>query len=594
MKDETKKNQSSDVSKSQASSSSSSTSSSSSVKPSCNTAEEKKKPEWQQSSNDSRSQASSSSAEPCSSVDDRSKWKKKKEEQEQEQEVSSSCCELKDLKRLRDCYQNLGSLNVHPWHTILIHVQAFNQKFGIVPHEGQDVWSSDVVKMPCSRGGNPSSPQASRWQEISKHLKALASKRSASSDDVEKVIKKYNPNYKEQWKFDALKKFLKLEQKREKHFKELFPKIAALASKLPEHVMKPIPLLRRGHSATITMSQAQISCLLANAFFCTFPHRNTSKPGAEYGNYPSINFSSLFGQWTERKQEKLKAVLHYFDVVTDDKTAPSGLVTFHRRCLKDAPDWKSSKATLGKLCVTSKGKIEDEGEGMLQVDFASSRVGGGVLSSGLVQEEILFLINPELIVSRLFTEKLDDDECLFIRGSQRFSRYSGFSDGFTWDGAYEDVRVQRDDWSRLQREIVAIDALSYKHSRDQFNMNSITRELNKAFCGFKGRQGQTEPAVATGKWGCGAFHADPQLKALIQLMAAAQAHRDVAFFSYEDEHLERSLQKIHHLLVTKGTTLAELHSLLDKYCTDVNKHRGSHMDLFEFITKALRSSRSHL
>lgn len=51
-----------------------------------------------------------------------------------------------------------------------------------------------------------------------------------------------------------------------------------------------------------------------------------------------------------------------------------------------------------------------------QVDFANQFVGGGVTSSGLVQEEIRFLINPELIVSRLFTEALDHDECLIITG----------------------------------------------------------------------------------------------------------------------------------------------------------------------------------
>lgn len=51
-----------------------------------------------------------------------------------------------------------------------------------------------------------------------------------------------------------------------------------------------------------------------------------------------------------------------------------------------------------------------------QVDFASSWIGGGVLSSGLVQEEILFLMNPELIVARLFTQRLTDNECLIITG----------------------------------------------------------------------------------------------------------------------------------------------------------------------------------
>lgn len=52
----------------------------------------------------------------------------------------------------------------------------------------------------------------------------------------------------------------------------------------------------------------------------------------------------------------------------------------------------------------------------LQVDFANQYVGGGVTSAGLVQEEIRFLINPELIVSRLFTEALDHNECLIITG----------------------------------------------------------------------------------------------------------------------------------------------------------------------------------
>lgn len=50
------------------------------------------------------------------------------------------------------------------------------------------------------------------------------------------------------------------------------------------------------------------------------------------------------------------------------------------------------------------------------MDFANRFVGGGVTGSGLVQEEISFLINPELIVSRLFTEALDHNECLIITG----------------------------------------------------------------------------------------------------------------------------------------------------------------------------------
>ena len=44
------------------------------------------------------------------------------------------------------------------------------------------------------------------------------------------------------------------------------------------------------------------------------------------------------------------------------------------------------------------------------------RLGGGVIRTGCVQEEIQFIIHPELIVSRLFTEKLADNEVVIIKG----------------------------------------------------------------------------------------------------------------------------------------------------------------------------------
>lgn len=49
--------------------------------------------------------------------------------------------------------------------------------------------------------------------------------------------------------------------------------------------------------------------------------------------------------------------------------------------------------------------------------FAFRMVGGGVLSNGCVQEEIRFVICPELILSRLFTEVLDDTEALVVTGT---------------------------------------------------------------------------------------------------------------------------------------------------------------------------------
>ncbi|XP_042372934.1 poly(ADP-ribose) glycohydrolase-like, partial [Plectropomus leopardus] len=114
-----------------------------------------------------------------------------------------------------------------------------------------------------------------------------------------------------------------------------------------------------------------------------------------------------------------------------------------------------------------------------------------------------------------------------------------------------------------------------------------------AYCGFKGH-GHNEPDIATGKWGCGAFNGDPQLKAVIQLMAAAKARRGLAFFTFQDEQLKRSLQQTHRLLVTEGTTVEKLYGLLEDYCAAQQASGGEHVDLFEFIRNTIRPSRSLL
>ncbi|XP_034080053.1 poly(ADP-ribose) glycohydrolase isoform X2 [Gymnodraco acuticeps] len=529
-----------------------------------------------------------SSSEPSSSPDvvsathvERAEAVRKKRE-----DGPSSCYLLKDMKIIPQCDIKLGHLHFSKTHTVLVDVDIFNGGAGLIPQDGRDVWHNDFVKMPYSQSshmktGYTKQNNTVRWEVIYKQLRSLSKKTTASVKDLEDAIIKYNPKYKGQWSFDALSSLVKANPNGDNYSPKLFQKIAELALRLPELVKKAIPLLKRGHTAAITLSQTQIACLLANAFFCTYPHRNFSGPKAEYHNYPSINFTRLFGNSSFRKKQKLRAIMHYFQQVTAKEQ--TGLVTFERRCLRDTelPNWKNCNKKMHKLHVASHGTIENEGKGMLQVDFASSWIGGGVLGSGLVQEEILFIINPELIVSRLFTEKLGDKECLIVTGSQQFSNYSGFGDTFQWKDPHEE-RLNRDQWARLQRQIVAIDALHFKHRSEQYNMIDVTRELNKAYCGFMGHRTH-EPDIATGNWGCGAFNGDKQLKAVIQLMAAAQAKRGLAFFTFEDESLKQGLQQTYHLLVTERITVDKLYILLEDYCATPQAYGSEHVDLFELI-----------
>lgn len=97
---------------------------------------------------------------------------------------------------------------------------------------------------------------------------------------------------------------------------------------------------------------------------------------------------------------------------------PAGVVTYTRKSIRNSktPDWSTSSKSLTKIIPLTDGTIEGNGDGLLKVDFANKYVGGGVLSRGTVQEEILFVIYPELLISRLFTQRLTACETLIVTG----------------------------------------------------------------------------------------------------------------------------------------------------------------------------------
>ena len=165
--------------------------------------------------------------------------------------------------------------------------------------------------------------------------------------------------------------------------------------------------------------------------------------------------------------------------------------------------------------------MEDQNGPVLEVDFANKVIGGGILGSGAVQEEIRMAIAPEMIAARLFTVPLKDDEVLFITGAKIFSRTSGYSDTLQFEGHYIDMEKKR--------EVVAMDATDYKDHRQQFKKEEIEREINKAFCAFHSESG-AKTKIATGHWGCGVFGGDKELKAILQLLAASEV--SVFIYSY--------------------------------------------------------------
>ncbi|XP_044276274.1 poly(ADP-ribose) glycohydrolase isoform X2 [Varanus komodoensis] len=478
---------------------------------------------------------------------------------------------IEEMRRMPICGTRLPHLRPSANHTVTIRVDLLKE--GEVPKpfptHFKDLWDNRHVKMPCSEQNlypiedeNGDRTAGSRWELIQTSLL----KKFTSSRDLKEAILRYNIAYAKKWDFTALTDFCDkvLEDAEAQHlFQSILPDMVKLALCLPSICTQPIPLLKQKMNHSITMSQEQTASLLANAFFCTFPRRN-AKMKSEYSSYPDINFNRLFEGRSPRKPEKLKTLFCYFRRVTEKK--PTGLVTFTRQCLQEFPDWERSQRKVSRLHVTYEGTIESNGHGMLQVDFANRFVGGGVTGAGLVQEEIRFLINPELIVSRLITEVLDHNECLIITGTEQYSEYTGYAETYRWARSHED-ETPRDEWQRRCTEIVAIDAFHFRRFLDQFAPEKIRRELNKAYCGFArpGVPPHHLSAVATGNWGCGAFGGDARLKALIQILAAAEAGRDIVYFTFGDAELMRDIYSMHTFLIEKGQTVGDIYKLLLRY-----------------------------
>ena len=466
--------------------------------------------------------------------------------------------------------------------------QALGENLASILGQGYiDVWDRDHVRLPCSRFNVSFTDQSSRWLKIRRALLPRGGIHKVS--DLISAITGYmgKPQKGRRWTFRALESLVDNwydTKERRAFFETTLPFIIKSALALPARCPQPIPLLRAGSSAAVNLSSLQIVSLLANAFLCTFPEAR-DQDGKHARKFPRINFCVLFEApekpWNRgsdpvpQHTQKILCILNYFQrqAARPDHELARSIVTIHRRAHDQGRDWAQSTASMArtKLATDINGRIEDfddaDQDGW-EADFANCLVGGGVLASGCVQEEIRFLLSPELLVSLLLTQRLGDLENLLITGSERFNSYTGYASSFQFSGNFADNTSKEALLTagapplhtaeyRRKSTITAMDAIHFGPGQyaSQFQMENIRRELDKAFVAFQVRDSSTlsgassggidlgpvdaatTPWVRTGNWGCGAFGGDLILKAVIQLVAAAEAGRNLRYFVFGDDEL---------------------------------------------------------
>ena len=354
-----------------------------------------------------------------------------------------------------------------------------------------------------------------------------------------------------------------------------------------------VPCLAEGCAGVVALTRAQVACLLAHAFFGTF----CAVP-AVWG----FHFLALAAAPPAQGCGIYHGIVRYFlHVLAADAagTPLAGVVRVVRTVLpgRDAAAATHTAAAaiaglraqpLCEVVLDDATRIEDVGGGALHADFANRYLGGGVLEGGCVQEEIRFgLASPELLAGMLVAhEPMADHEAIVLCGTELVSRYHGYGRGVAWAGPAHDATPRAPDGT-LASTVVAVDALMAPDV--QWTRECLDRDLAKAYAGFSFPYARDHPLaglaardVATGKWGCGAFGGDPELKFLQQWLAvsAGAPGRRLVFCTFGDRTgLPQHLRAV--VAACRTMTVAQLYARVVAYAAARTRATRDHQRRLE-------------
>ena len=244
-----------------------------------------------------------------------------------------------------------------------------------------------------------------------------------------------------------------------------------------------ITLLRTGDIFNkIELNRKQVALLFLLSFFDCVPQNTNS-------NLNSFYVSQVLIESNGPKFEFARSFLNYLTIIgkwlAENNMILEEKITFLRQSINRVTN-NFENMNFINLCEVnfiSQGSLFD-GNAKYCVDFSNKYIGGGTLTGGCVQEEILFASQPELLVAMYFMEVMDENSAIGIFNTIQYSCFQGYGKMISFIGSN-----MINGYNNLKRfRIIAMDA-DFKDqclngADHQIYKEIIKRDIYKAFAGF--------------------------------------------------------------------------------------------------------------
>eukprot|EP00397_Hematodinium_sp_SG-2012_P035883 GEMP01038673.1.p1 GENE.GEMP01038673.1~~GEMP01038673.1.p1 ORF type:complete len:415 (+),score=70.19 GEMP01038673.1:202-1446(+) len=247
------------------------------------------------------------------------------------------------------------------------------------------------------------------------------------------------------------------------------------------------------------------------------------------------------------------------------KNTPGHKITIERhRCVDMGLNNTNARIPIPRF---REGNYDDKC--MAVVDFANEIIGGGFLTKGFVQEEVMTIqhFDMAMMLAKQFSVgapvRMHPAEAIIIKGAGLWCLFDYY--GKVPPDWAKKTKVHTD--PKRGPDIIALDCIEAKETFLKYSQTHLLWLLRKAYVGFQAVQATT---IATGHWGGGIFKNNKNVVFCIQFIAAALANKSLRFYAFgqQDKSSIKGFNLVLHWHTMETPVANCLNDLYDKCQSD--------------------------